>query len=132
MQTKPPELPGHDSLEVLLALAKAAQGDREIARRAVKRFATPGRLRSEFYVLLCALAGEKDLLVEQIQKHSYIRNYRWLVREPLLKPYRTDPSFQKLVHALYEEWQRNLSEFGPSLPVEPPKQPSAEHYLSTE
>jgi hypothetical protein len=130
LQTRPKEPPEQDSFDAMLALAKAEQGDREIAKRAVKKFATPERSRTEVFVLLCALAGEKKLLVNQIEKHSYIRNYRWLVSEPLVQPYRTDPAFQKLVHALYEEWLYNLREFGPTLPVQPPQLPSAEQYLS--
>jgi tetratricopeptide (TPR) repeat protein len=108
-------------LDVLMLLAKAAQGSPEIAKRAVKELATPERHRSPNLILLVALAGDKNLLVDQIAKHAYVRNYRWLVSEPLIRPYRSDPAFQRLAHLLYDEWRQNLKEIGPLLPVQPPK-----------
>jgi TolB-like protein len=127
-ETKPPLR--NDSFEMLIALARAAQGGPEIARSAVKELATPERRRWEAFIQLCALAGEKDLLVKEIANHTYVRNYRWVVGEPLLRPYRNHPPFQKLVRDLYAEWQQNLGDFGPSLPVQPPELPSPKEYLS--
>ena len=116
--------------DTLIALARAEQGHPEIAKQMIGKLATDERTRRDSVVLLYALAGEKDLLISQISKHAYIRNYRWLVTQPLLRPYRDYPPFQKLVFELYAEWQRNLAEVGPSLPQKPPQLPSAVQYLS--
>ena len=116
--------------DTLIALARAVQGHPEIARQMIGKLAIDEKTRRDSVVLLCALAGEKDLLISQISKHPYIRNYRWLVTQPLLRPYRDYPPFQKLVHELYAEWQRNLAEIGPTLPQKPAQLLSAAQYLS--
>jgi Flp pilus assembly protein TadD len=113
-----------------MALAQAEQGRSEIAKQSVSKVSMTQLRRSEITVLLCAVAGEKDLLVDRIAIHPYIRNYRWLVSERRLRPYRSYPPFQKLVHEIAQEWERNLRDFGPSLPVNPPKLPAAEEYLN--
>jgi serine/threonine protein kinase/Flp pilus assembly protein TadD len=118
------------SFGMLLALSKAAQGHPDIARVAVKQFKSPERQRGVHYAVLCALAGEKELLVEEIKSHTYYRNYRWLVSEPVLRPYRNYPPYQKLVRDLHQEWQRNLTELGRYLPVQPIKLPHPDEYLS--
>jgi hypothetical protein len=114
---------------MLMALARAAQGDRKIARRAVKQFRSSERQRGIYFALLCALAGEKDLLVNEIANHTYYRNYRWLVSEPVLRTYRDYPPYRKLVRDLHEEWQRNLNQLSPALPLQPPKLPDPDQYL---
>ena len=113
----------------LIALAQSLQKRPEIARNAVRKLYTPELDRSDAFVLLCALAGENELLVNEIASHAYIRNYRWFVSERLLRPYRKHPPFQKLVREVYEQWQENLSAFGQRLPVAPPAQPTPEAYF---
>jgi hypothetical protein len=115
--------------DVLLAVARAAQGRPDVARAALKRVATLGRGLRDDIVLLGALAGEKDLVVEEMTKTS-ISSYRWLISEPLLRPYRSYAPFQKRVRDLYQRWQSTLAAVGPSLPVQPPKLPGPDEYLS--
>lgn len=121
---------GDRELGLLLALVQSAQERPEIAKAAVKRFATNERTRNERYILLCAIAGDRDRLVEEIAKHTYRRSYRWVASEALLRPYRRYPPFQKLTRTLYSEWKRDLAEFGSSLPVAPPVLLSADEYLN--
>jgi tetratricopeptide (TPR) repeat protein len=130
LQTRPRRPTPDDSFELSIALAKAAQGGPEIAKRATKEFASTERRRWESFIELCALSGEKDLLVDQIENHTYVRNYRWVVSERLLRPYRNYPPYRNLVYALHDEWKRNLDLFGPSLPVQPQKLPGPDDYLS--
>jgi len=129
LQAKPEER-GSPALDGLLALARAEQGHPEIANEAIRKLSTAGRRRADLLVLLYASAGQKDLLVKEIARHPFIRNYRWIVNTSLLRPYRTDPPFQKLVREIFGEWQRNLRDYGPSLPVSPPGLPGVEAYLS--
>jgi hypothetical protein len=43
---------------------------------------------------------------------------------------RNEPRFRQLLYELYQKWQDDLTELGPSLPVLPPKLPTPEEYLS--
>ena len=118
-----------DEFGMALALAQAMQGRPEIAKEAVRRFASTERFRNEHFIQLCAVSDERDRMIDEISRHTYRREYRWVTREPLLRPYRNYPPFQKLVRNLYKEWQQNLADFGPSLPVPPPTLPDPEQYL---
>jgi hypothetical protein len=56
-------------------------------------------------------------------------NYRWLVTEPQLKRFAGNALFQAQVRDQYKVWQQDLAEFGPSLPVPPPRLPDPEEYF---
>jgi len=117
-------------LGAYLALAQAMQGRPDAARSALGRFKIGRRYRDESPILLCALSGDKDLLLKQIDNSAYFRNYRWLIGEPLLKPYRKYPHFQALARKLYEEWKTDLVELEASLPVSPSPLPAPQEYFN--
>jgi tetratricopeptide (TPR) repeat protein len=120
---------GRSMLAANLAVAQAMQGRPDAARRALKSFVMGRRYRDESPILLCALSGDKDLLLEQIANNASVRNYRWLIGEPLLRPYRKYPEFQALVRGLYKEWESNIVELQASLPASPSSLPAPQEYL---
>jgi hypothetical protein len=65
----------------------------------------------------------------QLVNNAFVRNYRWLTAQGVLRPYRKYPEFQRLARELYLEWGRNLAELGSNLPEQPPKLPALEEYL---
>ena len=68
-------------------------------------------------------------MIDQIQHWTNVSSYRWLINQPLLRPYRNDPEFQELIRRLHRDWQENVKEFGSTVPVKPPRLPSPEEYF---
>jgi hypothetical protein len=91
--------------------------------------ATPSRA-TDYPIKLAALVGEKDLAIDLIRDSLLHRNYRWLVNDPDIASLRNEPRLRELLYELYQKWQDDLAQLGPSLPVLPPKLPNPEEYLS--
>ena len=124
------EPPGSTEVaNALSALIKAAAGHSEEVSRALEEIPLEKRRRSDYVPLLCGVAGNKKLLLDQIEHWTNLSSYRWLIDQPLLRPYRSDPEFQELVRRLHRDWQQNLKEFATTVPVKPPTLPSPEQYF---
>ena len=113
----------------LEALIQAAHGHKAEAARVLDGLSLNERRRSDYVALLCAAAGKKTIMIDQIEHWTNLSSYRWLINQPLLRPYRNDPEFQELTRRLHRDWQENVTEFGSTLPVKPPKLPSPEEYF---
>ena len=66
---------------------------------------------------LDALVGERELAIELIRNRPLHRNYRWLVSNPHIASLRDEPCFREVLYEFYPNWQRDLADLGPSLPV---------------
>ena len=130
MKTAPERSPRSDITPVLLATISARKGQIEEARRVLKRFDIAPSRATDYPIKLAALVGERDLAIDSIRNSSIHRNYRWLVNDPDIASLRNEPRFRQLLYELYQKWQDDLTELGPSLPVLPPKLPTPEEYLS--
>jgi TolB-like protein/tetratricopeptide (TPR) repeat protein/tRNA A-37 threonylcarbamoyl transferase component Bud32 len=118
--------------ETVFALAAAMQGNLGPARQAVDRFRSQGPRAYDWLLRAAALAGEKDSAIDQIESSTFYRNYRWVVTEPSLRPFRKDPRFQDLVRRLYDEWQRNLAALRDGLHYPPPVLTTPDQYFSAD
>jgi tetratricopeptide (TPR) repeat protein len=117
-------------VEILRGLVAGLRGDLVEARSA---FATwrdsPPRL-FDHLIRLSLVVGEGEAALAQLAESPYQRNYRWLVHEPLVRPFLREPGFRKLLDELHEEWLRNLGELGPRLLVAPPSLPAPASVLA--
>jgi len=69
---------------------------------------SPPRL-SPHLEMLCLAVGDLPLAVRRIRGSYIVRNYRWLVEQPLARPYLGQPEFRELLDELYaRSIQRNL------------------------
>jgi serine/threonine-protein kinase len=127
-EPKPPERSAIGP--VLLATISARRGQIEDARRVLNKFDSAPSRATDYPIKLAALVGEKDLAIDLIRSSLLHRNYRWLVSDPDIASLRNEPRFRELLTELYQKWQHDLADLGPSLPVRPPKLPTPEEYLS--
>jgi TolB-like protein len=122
--------PESDIKSVMLATISAREGQIEKARQVLKRFDTTQSRAVDYPIKLAALVGEKDLAINLVRDSRLFGNYRWLVSDPDIASLCNKPGFRELLYELYSKWQHDLAELGPSLPVNPPRLPTPEEYLS--
>ena len=120
---------GYDALGSFLAVVQGIRGRTDAAKQAAKGIVDGWLYRDESPVLVHVLSGQPDRAMTQIEKHAYVRNYRWVISEPLLRRYRKSVRFQELVRTLHEEWKQNLRELGARIPSAPPDLPPADEYF---
>jgi TolB-like protein len=130
LETDPTRLERADITPVLLATISARKGQIEEARQVLKKFDTTPSRANDYPIKLAALVGEKDLAIDLIRDSPLHRNYRWLVSDPDIASLHKESRFRELLYELYQKWQHDLAELGPSLPVLPPTLPTPEEYLS--
>ncbi|MBI4893825.1 MAG: tetratricopeptide repeat protein [Acidobacteria bacterium] len=113
-----------------IALAAAMQPDPALARQMVQAARARGPRSYDWLIRAAALIGDKDTAIDEIFGSPYYRNYRWVVTEPSLRPFRGDRRFQSLVRGLYDDWNRNLTALRAGLHHPPPALPSPDQYFA--
>ena len=91
-----------------------------------------------FLVLwVCALTAEAyearevvNDIADLIENSTFYRNYRWVVTESSLRPFRGDARFQELVRRLHSDWQPDLSALRDGLRRPPPTLPTPDQYFT--
>jgi serine/threonine protein kinase/tetratricopeptide (TPR) repeat protein len=110
--------------EAARALASALRGDSGPGHRFLK---DPGRLRhrqTDYLMLLPAVIGDAQLTKSLVRGNTEYSNYRWLITDRVMAKVVHTPTYRDLLAELYEKWERDVRELGPSLPVMPPKLPT--------
>jgi serine/threonine-protein kinase len=111
-------------VEILRGLVAGLRGDKAQARRIFAAWRdSPPRI-FDHLIQLSLVAGERGVALRQLSESPYHRHYRWLVQEPLVRPFLREPGFRNLLDELHGEWLRNLDELGPRLLVPPPPLPT--------
>ena len=116
--------------ETATGLAATMQGDVARGRQTLERYRSQGPRGMDWLVRISALVGEKDIAIDLIESSTFYRNYRWVVTEPSLRPFRGDARFQELVRRLHADWQRDLTALREGLRRPPPTLPTPDQYFT--
>jgi len=117
-------------VEVALGLLATRRGQSEEGKRVLDKFRDRPSFGSNHLIKLAAAVGDADFAIQLVRNSQYYRNYRWLISDPDMATLRDNLAFRHLLDELYERWQSDVAELGPSLPARPPKLPTPQSYLS--
>lgn len=118
-----------DRRELAQALVEALTGRCQDARTKLDARRADGPRFWDHAIRLALALGEGGLALDWLRASAIHRSYRWLVSEPLTRPFLQDPDWRAFTEELHGRWRSDREEVGPRLPAPPCALPEPEDLL---